>query len=125
MGFSAVICPSSLVSNVAHSIVAYFCQCGSRVYDGAPFSATGEFELYTIQKILIYPPIIGPKPDRLAAYETWQYNSEAHASLRKPILGSVEILVNTDAGLYVSFEHLVKRLIWRGDRPQHYSLMHN
>lgn len=70
MGFTSVTCPSSLVAKAANPTVAGFRKCGLFVDDGAPLSAIGEAKLHTIEKELIFPPTIGPKPDQLATYET-------------------------------------------------------
>lgn len=81
---------------------------GPLVDPGAPFSDIGCVEFEIIRHRLIAPnPTIELQPEHLSMYDSWQYECRAHASARRKILGSVCILVRSDAGRIMPILHLV------------------
>lgn len=107
LGFTSTVTSSTLVANSSNSVSAAFRNVGPLVDDAAPYSAIGEMELHIMSKGLIEPPLIEPKPEMFADYDTWQYGSGEHGSARKSIIGSVELLCRTDREKLVSIRHLI------------------
>lgn len=80
---------------------------GPLVDEGAPYIAIGEMELHIAGKKLIHPPIIESKPQEFAEYDSWQYCARDHASNKKDIVRSVEMLIKTDRNNLISIRHVV------------------
>lgn len=82
---------------------------GPLVDDGGPFSAIGNTELCLLRSSLgISPlPCLDPVPRRVEHFAHWQYGTGEHASAKRRILGSVEILCRSDLGRPVAIRYLV------------------
>lgn len=87
--------------------VTDFKNVGPLVDDGAPFNAIGEMEVHLIFNDLNNMPVLEPKPDQLAAFDTRQYVTGTHSSQQIAIVCYVEQYARDDDDQLLPISHLV------------------